>query len=238
MTTAAARSAADTQSGLGAPDDLGGYESCEAAAELAALAHDLYTRGWMPGTSGNLSVRLTGETPNSALITASGLGKGELTADHMVTVDTESSETTRAPDGLRASAETSIHTAVYRTTRAGAVIHVHAPYSTVIACRVGDRSQQTVLELTRFELLKGLGLPDPTRVGVPVFPNWPDVPRIATEVTDYLASRPKSAPGLLIVDHGITVWGRDLTQARNRLECFEAICQLLTLGATDLRTLP
>ncbi|MGW7117683.1 class II aldolase/adducin family protein [Streptomyces xanthophaeus] len=35
---------------------------------------------------------------------------------------------------------------------------------------------------------------------------------------------------MLIADHGITVWGSDLAQARNRLECFEAICQLLTLG--------
>ncbi|MFD5539349.1 methylthioribulose 1-phosphate dehydratase [Streptomyces sp. NPDC127079] len=210
----------------------------EEAAELAALARALYLRGWMPGTSGNLSVRLAGGDRDKALITASGLGKGELAAEHMVVVGAESGATVLAPDGLKASAETSIHSAVYRTTGAGAVIHVHAPYSTVVACRAGDRSRRTTLELTHFELLKGLGLADPSGADVPVFPNWPDVPRIATEVAEYLTSRPQASPGLLIVDHGITVWGGDLAEARNRLECFESICQLLTLGAADLRTRP
>ncbi|MGW5334037.1 methylthioribulose 1-phosphate dehydratase [Streptomyces bauhiniae] len=214
-----------------------GRDTADAAAGLAALARDLYLRGWMPGTSGNLSVRLAGADTDTALITSSGVGKGELTAGHMVVVGAESGETVLAPDGLRASAETSIHSAIYRATQAGAVIHVHAPYSTVVACRAGDRSHRTTLALTHFELLKGLGLADPSRAGVPVFPNWPAVPRIATEVADYLTKHPESAPGLLIVDHGITVWGEDLAQARNRLECFEAICQLLTLGAADLPAL-
>ncbi|MGW2488140.1 methylthioribulose 1-phosphate dehydratase [Streptomyces sp. NPDC001606] len=229
MTTSTGHDARDTREHAG---------DHTAAAELAALARDLYLRGWMPGTSGNLSVRLAGSDQDKALITASGLGKGELAAQHMVVVGAESGETVLAPDGLRASAETSIHSAVYRTTRAGAVIHVHAPYSTVVACRAGDRSRRTTLELTHFELLKGLGLADPSRADVPVFPNWPDVPRIAAEVADHVSSRTEVVPGLLIVDHGITVWGEDLAQARNRLECFEAICQLLTLGAADLRTRP
>ena len=207
----------------------------EPAEALAAFSRTCYERGWMPGTSGNLSVRLTGADSGTALITASGCDKGELTAEHMVAVGAENGAPLRtaplrtAP--LRASAETSIHAAVYRSTRAGAVIHVHSPYSTVVACRAGAVDRRRDLTLTRFELLKGLGLDDPTRTTLPVFPNWADVPRIADEIADWLRATPEAPPGLLLADHGITVWGRDLAQARNRLECLEAICQLRVLGA-------
>ncbi|MFE4263627.1 methylthioribulose 1-phosphate dehydratase [Streptomyces sp. NPDC056883] len=199
------------------------------AAELAKFSRLFYERGWMPGTSGNLSVRLRGEAADTALITASGRDKGELTPGDVVAVHAATGELLH-PGALRASAETSIHAAVYRTTPARAVIHVHSPYATVMACRAADRERLSTLELTRFELLKGLGLDARERTAVPVFPNWPHVPRIADEVAGHLSRADRCPPGLLIADHGITVWGSDLAQARNRLECFEAICQLLAIG--------
>ncbi|MFI9645086.1 methylthioribulose 1-phosphate dehydratase [Streptomyces sp. NPDC052040] len=197
------------------------------AGSLAGLSLDLYRRGWMPGTSGNISVRLPQD--RRALITASGRDKGELTADDTVVVDTVSGRAVD-PGALRPSAETSIHAAVYRTTGAGAVIHVHAPYATTAAS--GARADRVrPLRIEHFELLKGLGLADPSRTDLPVFPNWPDVDRIAGEVASHLERTPQAPPGLLIAHHGITTWGRDLAEARNRLECLEAICQLLVLGA-------
>ncbi|MGW7454709.1 methylthioribulose 1-phosphate dehydratase [Streptomyces sp. NPDC054787] len=213
--------------------DTGGRAELTAAgASLAEFSRDLYLRGWMPGTSGNLSMRLTAHGGETALITASGRDKGSLTAQDMVAVHSTTGEVLR-PGRLKASAETSIHAAVYGATNAGAVIHVHAPYSTVMACRTGERDRAAVLALERFELLKGLGLADASRTEIPVFPNREDVPMIAAEVAAHLGSRSDAPPGLLIADHGITTWGKDLAQARNRLECLEAICQLLVLGAMD-----
>jgi methylthioribulose-1-phosphate dehydratase len=207
---------------------LPGVETAPAATELARLSRTLYERGWMPGTSGNLSVRLTGELQDIALITASGRDKGELTRHDMVAVRAETGETAM-PGPLRASAETPIHAAVYRCTAAGAVVHVHSPYATVVAGREGDAERRMGVRLAGLELLKGLGLADPFATTLPVFPNRPDVPRIAAEAAAWLAETPDPPPGFLIADHGITVWGRDLAQARNRLECLEAICQLLVL---------
>ncbi|MFF4607288.1 S-methyl-5-thioribose-1-phosphate isomerase [Streptomyces sp. NPDC001339] len=196
---------------------------------LAELSRELYLRGWMPGTAGNLSVRLAGEQAGTALITASGRDKGSLTAQDVVAVDAATGEV-RVPGRLKASAETAIHVAVYTATAAHAVVHVHSPYATVMAGRSAEPGRTAQLPLTRFELLKGLGLRDPSHTVLPVFPNWPDVRRIADEVAAYLTSRPDAPPALLIADHGITVWGQDLAQARNRLECVEAICRLLVLG--------
>jgi methylthioribose-1-phosphate isomerase len=215
------------------------------AEELAEFSRELYSRGWMPGTSGNLSVRAPDGPPGTVLITASGRDKGALTARDTVAVHAATGDPLPARAGryqgpgdvLRASAETSIHAAIYRTTTARAVIHVHSPYATAVACRAGRTDRLTTLRLERFELLKGLGLAAAAAAALPVFPNWADVPRIAAEVAAHLGAqadaRPGALPGLLIADHGITVWGDDLAQARNRLECLEAICQLLTLSRPE-----
>jgi methylthioribose-1-phosphate isomerase len=181
----------------------------------------------MPGTAGNISVR-TPDDGGHALITGSGLSKGELTAHDMVVVEAETGAR-MGTEPLSASAETAIHAAVYAATDAGAVIHVHSPYATAMA-RPVPGGNIGVLNLEGFELLKGLGSADPLRVELPVFPNWPKVSRIADDIARWLSHAPEAPPGLLIADHGITTWGKDLEQARNRLECLEAMCQLLVLG--------
>jgi methylthioribose-1-phosphate isomerase len=196
------------------------------AGEITAMAAALYGRGWMPGTAGNISAR---EGGTQAVITGSGRSKGELTEHDLVTVSIADSAPI-APGGVRPSAETVIHTAVYRATGCGAVVHVHSPYATAVSVRYGRSATTTAVPIEDYELLKGLGLRDPSRCTVPVFPNWTDVPRIAHDVEAYLNGDPaEGAPVLLIAGHGATSWGRDLTQARDRMECLEAICELITL---------
>ncbi|MFX0575485.1 S-methyl-5-thioribose-1-phosphate isomerase [Nocardia nepalensis] len=196
-------------------------------AAIADTARELYGRGWMPGTAGNISVR-TGDT---AVITGSGLSKGELTARDMVTVRV--SDSTPVPDQQRKpSAETTIHTAVYRTTDATAVVHIHPPYATTAATRSGSPAAVTTLRIADYELIKGLVAkgPDgtyPTALDLPVFPNWPDVARIGADIERYLSEHPTAAPVLGIAGHGITTWGDNLAQARDRAECLEALCELV-----------
>ncbi|WP_051182465.1 bifunctional S-methyl-5-thioribose-1-phosphate isomerase/methylthioribulose 1-phosphate dehydratase [Nocardia vinacea] len=197
-------------------------------AAIADIARELYGRGWMPGTAGNISVR-TGDT---AVITGSGLSKGELTGADMVTVRIDDSAPT--PNQQRKpSAETTIHTAVYRTTGAAAVVHIHPPYATAAATRAGSSDALTTLRITDYELIKGLVAkePDgtyPTILDLPVFPNWPGVARIGADIEAYLLENPSAAPVLAIAGHGITTWGDNLSQARDRAECLEALCELVS----------
>jgi methylthioribose-1-phosphate isomerase len=187
--------------------------------QIADIARGLYARGWMPGTAGNISVR-TGDT---AVITGSGLSKGELTANDMVTVtiaDSQPVAGTRRP-----SAETTIHTAIYRATAAQsarAVVHVHPPHATAQSIDAPN-----VLRFSGYELIKGLGTAQ--TIDIPVFANHSDVSRIGTDIERYLTEHPDAAPVLLIAGHGITAWGADLAQARDRAECLEAMCELVTL---------
>jgi methylthioribose-1-phosphate isomerase len=184
--------------------------------QIADIARSLYSRGWMPGTAGNISVR-TGET---AAITGSGLSKGELTADDMVTVTVADSQPVSG--GRRPSAETAIHTAIYRATNADAVVHVHAPHAT--AHTVGASQAVT---FSGYELIKGLGTTE--TISIPVFTNHSDVARIGDDIEQHLIEHPEAPPILFIAGHGITAWGAGLAQARDRVECLEAMCELATL---------
>jgi methylthioribose-1-phosphate isomerase len=184
--------------------------------QITDIARSLYARGWMPGTAGNISVR-TGQT---AVITGSGLSKGELTTDDIVTVDVADSQPVSG--SRRPSAETAIHTAIYRATDADAVVHVHAPHAT--AQTVGA---STILTFTGYELIKGLGTTG--TISIPVFTNHADVAGIGEDIEQHLKQHPDAPPVLFISGHGITAWGADLAQARDRIECLEAMCELATL---------
>ncbi|MFD8250532.1 S-methyl-5-thioribose-1-phosphate isomerase [Nocardia sp. NPDC059691] len=191
-------------------------------AEIADLARELYRRGWMPGTAGNISVR-TGAT---AVVTGSGLSKGELTERDMVTVRVADSAPV-TDQGRKPSAETTIHTAVYRARPAQAVVHIHPPFATALATRSATPGMLGTLRITDYELIKGLGGGDPAVADIPVFPNWPEVPRIGSDIERYLLDHPDALPVLVIAGHGITAWGDDLAQARDRAECLEALCELV-----------
>jgi methylthioribose-1-phosphate isomerase len=184
--------------------------------QITDIARSLYARGWMPGTAGNISVR-TGET---AAITGSGLSKGELTAEDMVTVTVADSHPVSG--NRRPSAETAIHTAIYRATDADAVVHVHAPHAT--AHTVGASQAVT---FSGYELIKGLGTTE--TISIPVFTNHSDVARIGDDIEQHLIEHPEAPPVLFIAGHGITAWGAGLAQARDRVECLEAMCELATL---------
>ncbi|SDI72664.1 methylthioribulose-1-phosphate dehydratase [Actinokineospora alba] len=189
--------------------------------DLAAMSAQLYARGWMEGTAGNLSVRLDADT---ALVTASGVSKGSLTSDDTVRVRIADAQPVES-DGKRPSAETSIHTALYQIfPDCGAVVHAHPPYATAVAALAARRGADAE-EFVGLEIIKGLGATD--KVLIPVFENHADVPRIGSDVAARLT--PDAPPALLIGAHGATTWGPTLETARNRMECLEMLCRLRLL---------
>ncbi|MFE3187679.1 S-methyl-5-thioribose-1-phosphate isomerase [Nocardia sp. NPDC059240] len=226
---AAARTSATAAAGKSATA-ASGTSALTAGAEIAEIARGLYASGWMPGTAGNISVR-QGDT---AVITASGLSKGELTATDMVTVAVVDSKPVDE-SGRKPSAETTIHTAVYRTRGADAVVHVHPPHATAASIRTAG-PDVTTARFAGYELIKGLGSTRPDLIDIPVFPNHADVPQIGADIEKYLTEHPDAPPVLFIAGHGITAWGATLAQARDRAECLEAMCELTTL--TGHREIP
>lgn len=196
-----------------------------AAAVLAAAGRDLYGRGWLPATSGNLSLRLEGA---ACAITVSGRDKGRLTEQDIMRVDVAGVPLSPG----RPSAETLLHTALYRWSGAiGAVLHTHGPASTVLGLRHPGRDR---LVLEGYELLKAFAgiATHQTRLVFPIFENTQDIAALADEVIARLDGAPPPCYGYLIRGHGTYVWGRDLDEARRHLEALEylAACELALGG--------
>ena len=185
---------------------------------LAEAARLFYSRGWMMGTAGNLSLRLE---DGSFWITASGKQKGRLQPKDFLRVAPggEVLERGRAED--HPSAETSLHDAIYRLfPEARACFHVHSIPGNV-AARLGGGD---TLRLPPLEMIKGLGIWDEEPVvDLPVFRNHAHVPRIAEELIARFEAEPPRVPGFLIRDHGLTTWGRDADATLNHVELFEYI---------------
>src|SRR5262249_54026061 len=89
----------------------------DASRELAGVGGGFYGRGWLLGTSGNLSAVVNRE-PLRLTITSSGIDKGTLSADHMLLIDERGG---LLEGNGRPSAETLLHLAVVRQRGAGAV---------------------------------------------------------------------------------------------------------------------
>ena len=187
-------------------------------AELRALGAMFHQRGWCLGTSGNFSM-VVSRDPLLVLVTASGKDKSMLGADDFVVVGEDGQPVGEA--SARPSAETLLHIAAARRAGAGAVLHTHSVWSTILSDRWIDRGH---LEISGFEMLKGLkGITThDTSVKLPVFENTQDIPAFAAELEERLSdSKQPMEHGYLIQKHGMHTWGADLAEARRHVEILE-----------------
>lgn len=192
----------------------------ELAQCLIANIRELSQAGWTPATSSNFSHRLD---DRHAAITVSGRDKGRLVEDDIMVVDFDGQAVGRP---LRPSAETLLHTQLYRRfPEIGCVLHTHSPVQT-IASRLYAGAGHVRLE--GYELLKAFhgNTTHETAVDVPVFANTQDMDVLAAQV-DALLDR-QCLWGYLIDGHGLYAWGRDMAEARRHLEAFEFLlgCEL------------
>lgn len=194
---------------------------------LAEVAEVFYSRGWMYGTAGNLSLR---SEDGTFWITASGKQKGLLTPQDFLRIAPDGKVLERGLPGDRPSAETSLHQALYALyPEARACFHVHTVAGNV-AARLAPGEQ---LPLPPLEMIKGLGVWDENpEVSLDLFPNHADVPRIARAMTERFRATPPRLPGFLIRDHGLTVWGASAATAFNCIELFEYIFLYMAAART------
>lgn len=170
---------------------------------VVAFARRLGPDGLAVGTSGNLSVR----SGNRVAITPRGLAYDRLDTASVciVTLGGEPVVGDLAP-----STELPLHLAVYAATGAGAVVHTHSPYATVLAAVVEELPAVHYLVAT-------LGGP------VPVAPYaTPGSPELAAHVARALAGRSAA----LLGSHGAVTTGGTLEEAYSRAVLLEWLCAL------------
>jgi methylthioribulose-1-phosphate dehydratase len=186
----------------------------EAARELSEL-------GWTPATSSNFSMRVDDA---HAAITVSGKHKGRLGRDDIMLIDLAGNA---VGTDARPSAETALHTQIYRRWPAmQAVLHTHSRTQSVASRLYADDG---VIRLQGWELQKAISgyHSHDSVLEIPVFPNTQHMPELVARVDAWLdAGKPLHA--YLIDGHGIYTWGRDMAETRRHLEALEFLlaCEL------------
>ncbi len=176
-------------------------------AELVHYGKLFCDKGFCPATSGNLSVRLDAWR---ILITPTGVSKGSMKPEDMVVL---------SPDGqhrfgrLKASSEKDLHLQIYKLRPdIHAVVHAHPPKATAFAC-AGLALDQPIAS----EFSMDLGIVPLAKYGTP------GTPDVAAAMAD-LVPRHKA---VLMGNHGVVVYGRNLFEASNRMELVEHFAEVV-----------
>jgi methylthioribulose-1-phosphate dehydratase len=192
------------------------------AGQLAAVGRHCYERGWALGTSGNFSAVVRTE-PLTLAITSSGVDKGLLEASHIVAIDAQG----RVVHGTgRPSAEAMLHLAIVRSRNAGAVLHTHSVWSTILSAATTDGAGSLTIE--DLEMLKGLDgvRTHEHRERLPVVANTQDWTAATPRIEAMLRENPE-AHGFLIRGHGLYTWGKDLAEAKRQIEILEFLFEVM-----------
>lgn len=155
------------------------------------------------GTSGNLSVR----SGDLIAITPSGVVYDDLTPETVCVIDLDG---TVVEGDLEPSSEVPMHTAVYRATDAGAVVHSHPMYCTALSV--------TMEEVPPVHYMLAL-LGGPVRVAP--YARFGS-PELARGSVDAMVDR----TGVLLRNHGATTYGPTLAKAYTRSLYLEWVCRL------------
>ena len=162
-------------------------------AALADASRQVAAAGLVTGAAGNLSLR-RGER---MLITPRGGQLEAIDPRECVEVALEDGSTWA---GSRPSSESPLHRAVYAATDAGAIVHTHSHFATVLSTLVDE-------------------LP-PIHYAIHAFGGAVRVARYetfgTTELADAVLEALHGRTGALMANHGAIVYGRDLPQAVGR----------------------
>jgi L-fuculose-phosphate aldolase len=172
--------------------------------ELIQRARMLSDTGLVVGTAGNVSVRLDGEIA----ITPTSIPYDVIEPSDLCLIDLAG----RQIDGeRRASSEAPLHTQIYRTTDAAAVVHTHSPFATTLACVID------VLPAIHYSI---------HRVGGDTIP----VAEYELFGSDALADKVslllKDRRGVLLRNHGAVTYGSSLAEAYDLTVMLEWLARL------------
>jgi L-fuculose-phosphate aldolase len=185
-----------------------------ARREIVRACRRMYERGYIAGTDGNVSVRLSDDT---LLVTPSGVHKGDLVETDLVLTDPKGGPL--SSKGRRPTSEILMHLLCYEIrAEVRAVVHAH-PVSAVALALSGVSLANCILPESCLSLGFILTAPYAT----------PGTEEVPGSLRDLVAR----ADAVLLDRHGSLTIGPSLTVAYNRLESVEHTAKI-TLAARTL----
>ena len=194
--------------------------------DIAAIGRRFYARHWVLGTSGNFSAVVRAD-PLRLAVTPSGAHKGKLSSSHLLEIDAQA-KPVRGTRGTP-SAEVALHLEIVRRRGAGAVLHTHSVWGTMLS---DAHAGAGVLEIEGYEMLKGLSgvSTHEHREAIPVVRNDQDMTRLARAVGDMLERGP-AVHAFLLQRHGLYTWGATLAEAERHVEILEFLFETIAQTA-------
>lgn len=194
----------------------------ELSENLSEAGFEFYRRGWVMGTSGNFSAKIS-DNPLRICITASGNDKGALNETHFLEIDA-------GGDVLQGfgkpSAETLLHLTIYRMRKqAGSILHTHSVWGTILSDVFYENG---AIEIEGYEMLKGLAgvKTHEHREFLPIVENSQDYVALSHVIENVLRENPH-AHGVYLRRHGLYTWGKDIAETRRHIEIFEFLFEVL-----------
>jgi methylthioribulose-1-phosphate dehydratase len=202
---------------------LDGFD--EIAVGLAAVARGFYARGWLLGTSGNLSAVVQRE-PLRIAMSPSGVDKGELRPEQVLSIDEVACVVSQ--DGGKPSDEALLHLRIVKDRGAGAVLHTHSVWNTILSDLYAADGG---VKIEGYEMLKGLqGVRTHEHTEwLPIVENSQDMTKLADTIGETL-NKHKDAHAFLLRRHGLYSWGDNLAHAKRHIEILEFLLE--TIGRT------
>ncbi len=175
--------------------------------QICRVGQLLYDKGYVVANDGNISVRLADDR---IVITPTGVSKGAMQPDDLIVIDAVGNVVAGAS---KPSSEAKMHLAVYRQRPdVAAVVHAHPPRATAFAA-----ARQPLNKPIIGEFIVTVG-------DVPVAPYaLTGTQQVVAAIEPYLAKH----NALLLANHGLVTWGKDLTQAFFRHESVEHYAKIL-----------
>ena len=168
--------------------------------ELVEAGRQIYDKGLIVATEGNLSVRDKG----LIVVTPAGLCKGLLHPEDLVVTDLEGKQTA---GNRKLSSEFAMHLRVYKLREdVHAVVHAHPPHATGFAV-AGIPLDRALLA----EVIATLGCVPLAKYGTPA----------TEELSDAIAPLIPSYDAILMSNHGAISYGSSLQEALFKMETLE-----------------
>ena len=187
--------------------------------DIVCICRMLHRKNYLAATDGNVSVRLG----DRLLTTPSGVHKGLMEADQVITVDLSG----RVLEGEgRPTSEIRMHLLAYEFRRdITAVVHAHLPYAT--ACTLAGID---LLEPILPEVVITLG-------GIPTAPYaTPGTEEVPDSIREFI----QDYDAILLARHGAMTVGRDVRDAYNKMEKLEHTARVVLAARLQgqLRPIP
>jgi L-fuculose-phosphate aldolase len=168
---------------------------------LIDVCHRLYAKGFVTATDGNVSVRLEN---GNFLTTRTSVNKGMVTAEDVVEVNSSGKSIT---PNRQPSTELGMHLFIYaQRPDVQAVVHAHPVYATGFAA-----ARQALDQCVFPEVIVGLGTVPLAEYATPS----------TEEVARSLSPFVKNADAVLLSNHGVVTYGKDLFDAYFKMEKVE-----------------